>query len=63
MRREVPSLRGDRGKSAYIGQNHFTCLLTLTPSDGSAATFLDKRGRLTFRILPFVFKQRGRLAK
>ena len=23
----------------------------------------DKRGRLTFRILPFVFKQRGRLVK
>ena len=71
MRREVPSLRGDRGKSAYIGQNHFTCLLTLALSDGSAAT-LAKAKRLTHfysvapsprkvvRLLPVI---RGRLAK
>ena len=44
-RREVPSLRGDRGMLAYTGQNYFgvlpiliisilMCLLTLAPSDG-----------------------------
>ena len=37
-RREVPSLRGDRGKLAYTGQNHFPFLLQLAPSDGFAAT-------------------------
>ena len=51
--REVPSLRGDRGMLAYTGQNHFSFLLTLTPSGGFAATFPDKRGRLTVCILSF----------
>ena len=57
MRREVPSLRGDRGKSAYIGQNHFTCLLTLALSDGSAAT-LAKAKRLThfYSVAPLLEK-------
>ena len=53
LRREVPSLRGERGMLAYTGQNHFSFLLTLTPSDGFAATFPDKRGRLTVCILSF----------
>ena len=55
--REVPSLRGDRGKSAYIGQNHFTCLLTLALSDGSAAT-LAKAKRLThfYSVAPLLEK-------
>ena len=91
MRREVPSLRGDRGKPAYTGKNiqilpplpgFFTSfkndgqvlilvckncssclltlifilsfLLTLAPSDGFAATFPDKRGRLAVCILFFL---------
>ena len=46
-RREVPSLRGERGKLAYTGPNHFTCLLTLAPFVSSADTFPDKRGQLS----------------
>ena len=34
-RREVPSLRGDRGMLVYTGQNRFfSVLLTLAPSEG-----------------------------
>ena len=44
---EVPSLQGDRGKLAYTGPNHFTCLLTLAPFVSSADTFPDKRGQLS----------------
>ena len=43
-RREVPSLRGDRGKGAYTGQNLLLFLLILAPSDGFAATFLRQAG-------------------
>ena len=54
--REVPSLRGERGKLAYTGPNHFTCLLTLAPFVSSADTFPDKRGQLTVCILSFIYK-------
>ena len=58
-------MRGDRGMLAYTGQNTFywfypylfsilSFLLTLVPSDGFAATFPDKRGRLTICMLLFL---------
>ena len=51
-RREVPILRGDRGKLAYTGQNHFPFLLTLAPFVNlTVDTFPDKRGQLTLPIL------------
>ena len=65
IQRKYRALRGDRGKSAYTGQNHFeyfthtvsilTLLLTLTPFVSSADTFPDKRGQLTFSILSFIY--------
>ena len=66
--REVPSLRGDRGESAYTGQNPFcpfyshlfyvfSFFLMLAPFVSSADTFPDKRGQLTSCILFFLTQQ------
>ena len=47
------ALRGDRGMLAYTGQNHFTCLLTLAPSDGYRR-HLPRQAGTAFYVSHFV---------
>ena len=56
-RREVPSLRGDRGKLAYTGQNHFPFLLQLAPSDGFAATLAKAKPLTHFYSVALLFEK------